>query len=46
MISSNPAEILGLENVGKVEEGYSADLVIFDPKEAKILNIICKGKIV
>ena len=46
MISSNPADILGLENIGKVEEGYIADLVIFDPKEAKILNTICKGRIV
>ncbi len=46
MISSNPADILGLDNIGKVEEGYIADLVIFDPKEAKILNTICKGKVV
>ncbi len=45
MISSKPAEVLGLENIGKIEEGYIADLVIFDPKEAKILNTICKGKI-
>ena len=45
MISSNPADILGLKNIGKVEEGYIADLVVFDPKEARILNTICKGKI-
>jgi dihydroorotase len=43
MISFNPAKILGLKNIGKVEEGYIADLVIFDPKEAKILNTVCKG---
>ena len=30
-ISLNPAKILGFEDRGKIEEGYRADLVLFDP---------------
>lgn len=34
MCSLNPAHILGLKTKGKVEEGYDADLVLFDPNYA------------
>ena len=30
-ISLNPAKILGLEDRGRIEEGYRADLILFDP---------------
>ncbi len=31
MISERPAQILGLSNLGRIEEGYRADLLLFDP---------------
>ena len=31
ILSENPAKVLGLENVGKIEEGYIADIILFDP---------------
>ncbi len=35
-ISLNPAKILGFEDRGKIEEGYRADLIIFDPNYKSI----------
>ena len=32
LISERPAQILGLENIGRIEEGYEADLLLFDPE--------------
>ena len=34
MCSLNPAHVLGLKTKGKVEEGYDADLILFDPNYA------------
>lgn len=36
LMSEKPAEILALENVGKIEEGYSADLTLFNPQVKSI----------
>lgn len=36
LMSEKPAEILALENVGKIEEGYSADLALFNPQVKSI----------
>ncbi len=35
-ISLNPAKVLGLENRGKIEEGYDADLIVFNPDRKSI----------
>lgn len=46
-MSYNPAKILGLEEKGAVEEGTTADLVIFDPKAEYEINketFCSKGK--
>ncbi len=32
LVSERPAQILGLERVGRIEEGYAADLILFDPE--------------
>ncbi|HIP47096.1 MAG TPA: dihydroorotase [Campylobacterales bacterium] len=37
LLSHNPAEILALENTGKIEEGYIADLTLFNPS-VKMIN--------
>lgn len=47
LMSANPAEILGLKNVGLLEEGYDADLTIVDTeKEWKVCGeeFASKGK--
>jgi len=31
LLSENPAKVLGLKELGKVKEGYIADLLLFDP---------------
>jgi dihydroorotase len=31
LLSENPAEVLGEEELGKIKEGYIADLLLFDP---------------
>lgn len=31
LMAKNPAQILGVEGVGAIEEGYDANLVLFDP---------------
>ena len=46
-MSYNQAKILGLEEKGAVEEGTTADLVIFDPKAEYEINketFCSKGK--
>lgn len=42
MATVNPASMLGLENMGKIEEGYLADFVIFD-ESIEIRNTIVEG---
>jgi N-acetylglucosamine-6-phosphate deacetylase len=44
MASLYPAQLAGLPGKGKVEAGYDADLIIFDP-EFNLLFTIFKGKI-
>ncbi len=34
LIAANPAETFGLAHKGRIEEGYDADLVLFDPADA------------
>ncbi len=36
LMSEVPAEILELENVGKIQEGYIADVILFNPSVKKI----------
>ncbi len=38
LTSEKPAEILDLEKVGKIEEGYIADLILFNPHVESINN--------
>ncbi|WP_051505409.1 amidohydrolase family protein [Sulfurospirillum arcachonense] len=38
LCSLNPAHIIDRDDIGKVEVGYKADLVIFDEKVSKIIN--------
>ncbi len=38
LMSEVPAAILGLENRGKVEEGYIADVILFNPSVKKICD--------
>lgn len=38
LVSSNPASIIELENVGKIEVGYTADMVIFDDAKSKVVK--------
>jgi len=38
LTSEKPAEILNLDKVGKIEEGYIADLVLFNPHAISINN--------
>ncbi len=44
ILSSNPAERIGLRTKGKIEEGMDAELLIFD-KEFNLKIVISKGKI-
>lgn len=48
MTSKKPAELLNMENVGAIQEGFQADLILFDPslekKEEKISSIY-KGEV-
>lgn len=43
MASETPAKILGLKNIGKLQEGYLADIVIFDA-DINIYKTIIDGK--
>ena len=45
MASLTPAKILGLENKGKIEKGYDADMVIFD-ENITVSKTIIGGKTV
>lgn len=45
MITINPAKVMGLQNKGRLEHGYDADIVIFD-KNINIKNVIVKGNII
>ncbi len=38
MISLNPAKILGFKNVGKIEVGYEANLILFDPNHIEMID--------
>ncbi len=38
LIATKPAELLSREKIGKIEEGYSADIVIFDENESYIVS--------
>lgn len=47
VLSENPAEIFGLENKGKIQPGYDADFVMFDPNDkftVKNENVYTKSK--
>jgi len=42
-ITTNPAQILGLDNLGKIEAGYSGDLVLIDSADLEIRHLFAKG---
>lgn len=42
-LTKNPAECLGLKNVGKLVAGYDADIVVLD-RDYQIVQTYCKGK--
>jgi dihydroorotase len=43
-LTNNPAKIFSLSNKGKIELGYDADIVIFDPNEEYVLkNFVSKS---
>ena len=46
VITSNVADILKLDNKGKIEPGKDADFVIVNNKSLEIDKVIAKGKIV
>ncbi len=35
LMAQNPAQILGLEGIGAVKEGYAANLILFDPSVSR-----------
>lgn len=43
MATSTPAAILGMKNLGRIEKGYTADLVLLDEK-FEVLNTWINGK--
>ncbi len=43
MMTENPAKVMGLEKLGKIEEGYQADFVIFD-EDINVLKVISRGE--
>ncbi|EAG8700224.1 N-acetylglucosamine-6-phosphate deacetylase [Listeria monocytogenes] len=43
MATSTPADILGLKNLGRIEKGYSADLVLLD-KKFEVLSTWINGE--
>lgn len=45
MLSETPAKILGIKNLGRIQKGYIADLVLFDD-EYNISRVIKNGQIV
>ncbi len=38
LMAENPAKILGLNNVGKIEAGYVANIVLFDPSYSRVVE--------
>jgi beta-aspartyl-dipeptidase (metallo-type) len=44
VITSNVAEVLKLNNKGKIEKGRDADLVIVDEEKLDIIMVMAKGK--
>ncbi|HHW03052.1 MAG TPA: beta-aspartyl-peptidase [Thermoanaerobacterales bacterium] len=45
VITSNPATILKLNNKGRIEKGFDADLVLLDENDLAIDTVIAKGQI-
>ncbi|MDE5413264.1 beta-aspartyl-peptidase [Alkalihalobacterium chitinilyticum] len=45
VITSNPANILRLENKGYIKEGKDADLVLLSKENLKIQSVIAKGQV-
>lgn len=45
VITSNPAELLKLNNKGRIQIGYDADMVILDEDTLEINTVIAKGQI-
>ncbi|EAD2920801.1 TPA: N-acetylglucosamine-6-phosphate deacetylase [Listeria monocytogenes] len=43
MVTSTPADILGMKNLGRIEKGYSADLVLLD-KKFEVLSTWINGE--
>lgn len=43
LITTNPARNLGLQNKGKIADGYHADLCIFN-KDLELLDVFAKGQ--
>lgn len=43
MMCKNPADVMGIEKRGSIEEGFFADLVFFD-EEINIKNVFIEGK--
>lgn len=37
MASTNPARLMGLNNLGEIESGKRADLILFTPESEKII---------
>ncbi len=38
LLSENPAEILGMNKKGYIQEGYDADVILFDPESVRMIN--------
>ena len=38
LISATPAKILGFDKLGEIEEGFIANLVVFDPNVSKVVD--------
>ena len=45
MMTGTPAKILGATDIGKIQKGYRADIVLFD-EDCNISNVIKNGRIV
>ena len=42
MLTRTPAEILGINNIGRIENGFTANIVVFD-KNCKIKTVLLNG---
>jgi beta-aspartyl-dipeptidase (metallo-type) len=45
VITSNPAALLKLENKGRINKGFDADIVLIDEKTLEIDTVIAKGQV-